>query len=392
VMHTTTAPFLSYWYIITDEDGIILDWVNSANSNTVDLSSAPAGTCRIWGWNYRGLADPVRGESISTLTDDFCEDISTNFIEVIRREANTGICDVEAGSLALSDGRTSIELCAADGRPDILRFKPRGVVGNYRLVVTNANDYVIALPSTNTINVDGMTDGEYRVYILAFDGVTGVEVGNNISQFGGCFDLSNPFVLDRIICDTACQMPLNLRYTRLSSNRFQVTWDNVQDTRGYELLIGFEAESRRFLIPVSRNRVIISTGSTRTVVLSVRTVCGSNTRSEFSEYISFSADRSKASARSSSTGEVYGEFIIEEPQLTVFPNPTSDFINLNFESIDTESLLQIFDVTGRAMHTSIIPAGDIAPRISVSDLTEGIYQVVITSDNIILGQSRFIKM
>jgi len=259
-------------------------------------------------------------------------------------------------------------------------------------VVTNANDYVIALPSTNAIDVDGMSAGEYRVYVLAFDGVTGVEVGNNISQFGGCFDLSNPFVLDRILCDTACQMPLNLRYTRLSSNRFQVTWDEARDAIGYELLIGLEGESRRFVIPVRRNRVIISTSSTRAIVLRVRTVCSANTRSPYSEYISFRADRSNASARSASTGKVYGDFMIEEPELTVSPNPTADFINLNFESNDAESLLQIYDVTGRVMHSSTIPAGQVAPRISVSDLAEGIYQVVITSDNIMLGQSRFIKM
>ena len=72
VTHTTTAPNLSYWYIITDEDNIIIDWVNSANSNTLDLSSAPAGTCRVWGWNYRGLSDPVLGDALSTLMHDFC--------------------------------------------------------------------------------------------------------------------------------------------------------------------------------------------------------------------------------------------------------------------------------------------------------------------------------
>jgi len=57
VAHTTTAQFLSYWYIITDENGSILGFQNSTAGNTLDLSGAPAGTCRIWGWSYRGLRE-----------------------------------------------------------------------------------------------------------------------------------------------------------------------------------------------------------------------------------------------------------------------------------------------------------------------------------------------
>ena len=89
VEHSTTAPNLSYWYIITDSDDNILDWVNSTNGSTIDASGAPAGECHVWGWNYRGLDDPIVGENISTLSDDFCEDISDNFITVIRNEGGS---------------------------------------------------------------------------------------------------------------------------------------------------------------------------------------------------------------------------------------------------------------------------------------------------------------
>ncbi|MGH1388138.1 hypothetical protein, partial [Kordia sp.] len=65
VAHTTTAPNLSYWYIITDDNDNILAWQNSANGNTLDLSAAPAGECHVWGWNYRGLPNPIVGDHIS---------------------------------------------------------------------------------------------------------------------------------------------------------------------------------------------------------------------------------------------------------------------------------------------------------------------------------------
>ena len=300
-------------------------------------------------------------------------------------------CDVEAGSLALSDGRTSIELCAADGQADILRFKPRNIRGDYRLVVTNADDVIIALPSSNTIDVDGMRDGEYRVYILAYDGATGVSVGNNISQIGGCFDLSNPFILDRITCDTLCRAPLNIRVRPIGSNRYQVTWDKSPGSITYEILLGLEGESRRFRIPVLASSVIISTTSSRTVLVRVRSRCGADSFSEYSEYISFRGDGRKASSTSEG-GRTFGEFTIDDSILSISPNPTSDFINLRFDNGDSESLLQIFDSTGRAVHSTVLRRGTIDETIPVADFNEGIYHVLISSDGQIIDQSRFVKV
>ncbi|MCP4521667.1 MAG: hypothetical protein GY827_08265, partial [Cytophagales bacterium] len=95
----TSVAGLSYWYIITDADDNILDWVNSNGEEVtdLDLSGAPNGECHIWGWSYKGLSDPVVGEHISTLNDDACEDISDNWITVIRETPNGGMVTTEGG-------------------------------------------------------------------------------------------------------------------------------------------------------------------------------------------------------------------------------------------------------------------------------------------------------
>ena len=396
VMHETTAPFLSYWYIITDENDNIIDWVNSTVSNTVDLSSAPAGTCRVWGWNYRGLDDPIIGESIATLTDDFCEDISNNFIVVTRLQGQE--CDVDAGSLALSDGRTSIQLCAANGRPDLLSFRTQNVRGDFRIVVTNAADTIIALPTTNIIDVDGMTGGEYRVYVLAYDGATGIAVGNSLNQIRGCFDLSNAFVLDRIICDSVCQVPLNLRTQNIAQYRHRIVWDRVPGAIGYELLIGFEDSNRRFRVPLRNNNVTVFTTSSRTILVRVRAVCGTNINSEFSDYVSFRNTSStnsllfKSSNSELPSGKEYGEFIIEESDLLVYPNPTSELINVNLDNNNAKSVLQIFDGTGKLVHKTTLPIGKVNKKINVSQFEQGIYQVIVTSDAGLVAQARFVKI
>ena len=107
VEHTTTATDLSYWYIITDADNNILGFANSAETNSLDLSSAPPGTCRVWGWSYRGLPDPVIGDPLSTLMDDGCEDISDGFITVYREVP-------DGGEVTLLDGSTEYTGTAGD--------------------------------------------------------------------------------------------------------------------------------------------------------------------------------------------------------------------------------------------------------------------------------------
>ncbi len=390
VTHTTTAPNLSYWYIITDEVGTILGWVNSANSNTIDLSSAPPGVCRIWGWNYRGLSDPVIGQPLSTLRDDFCEDVSDNFITVTRQ--GNGACNAQAETLSLSDGRTSLQVCAADGEPDYISFGPfNNTVGAYQIVVTNANDYIISLPTNTTINVDGMSIGEYRIYLVAYMGtLNGLSVGNNINNLQGCFDLSNAFLLDRIQCDPNCQMPINLRYKRLGSNAFLISWDRSPDANKYEIELGFEGSSSRFKVPISGTRVFLITGSTRVILVRVRSICN-NGFSPYSNYISFQAEHTRSRSFDTGDGEVFGEFIISQPELEVFPNPASEYINVDFK-LDIESTLQIYDATGKEMYRSDMSNGPIDQRIDISQMPQGIYHMVISSDGEILDQSKFIKI
>ena len=54
------------------------------------ISGAPAGTCHLWGWSYQGLSYPVVGDHISTLNDTLLEDISDNWITVVRNSV-TGL-------------------------------------------------------------------------------------------------------------------------------------------------------------------------------------------------------------------------------------------------------------------------------------------------------------
>lgn len=84
VLHTTASDRLDYYYVITDDQDMILGFVNSAMSSTIDVNGAAPGTCRIYGWSSINLDEPTVGAAITTLIDDACEAVSANFITVVR--------------------------------------------------------------------------------------------------------------------------------------------------------------------------------------------------------------------------------------------------------------------------------------------------------------------
>ncbi|MEM6697252.1 MAG: T9SS type A sorting domain-containing protein [Bacteroidota bacterium] len=243
VTHTTTAPSLSYWYIITDGSDNILAWLNSAEGNTLDLSGAPAGTCHVWGWNYRGLDDPIVGENISTLTDDSCEDISDNFITVIREDPN---CNVSGGMITLDGGATETFICV-DGIGDPLNVTVEGSNGeNAAWVITDDALNILALPPAPPFDLDGAGPGTCLIWYLRFDGeISGAEVGANAAALEGCFDLSNPITVVREELDggtVAMPSGATVRYTCANDGEADVImFTTTSEDANYQYVITDEA-------------------------------------------------------------------------------------------------------------------------------------------------------
>ena len=191
VTHTTTAPNLSYWYIITDDNDNILAYQNSADGNTLDLSIAPPGVCRVWGWSYRGTPDPVMGENISTLADDDCEDISDDFITVYREVP-------DGGTVTLLDGSTSYANCAGDIVFDVTHTTTAPNL-SYWYIITDDNDNILAYQNSadgNTLDLSIAPPGVCRVWGWSYRGTPDPVMGENISTLADddCEDISDDFI------------------------------------------------------------------------------------------------------------------------------------------------------------------------------------------------------
>ena len=63
-------------------------------------------------------------------------------------------------------------------------------------------------------------------------------------------------------------------------------------------------------------------------------------------------------------------------ELALYPNPAKSFVNLEFEALKENTLLQILDLNGRRVRTFDLKAGQETLRIEIGKLPEGIYTIM----------------
>ncbi len=175
--------------IITDEDGNILDL---PTGSSIDFESAGVGVCLIWNLSYQdGLTGSTIGANVENL--DGCYSLS-NSIRVNRDS-------VDGGDLELAGGGTTLTICSGDGDENIVSVELDNQIGqNFGWVITNQSGEIIDLPASPPFNLEGVQEGQCNIYHYALSG-TGVnfELGQLLSGYTGCYDLSNPIMITKIL-------------------------------------------------------------------------------------------------------------------------------------------------------------------------------------------------
>ncbi len=179
---------MNFGWVITDTSGLIL---NLPISPPFDFSSAGAGICQIWHLSYQdNLMGLVEGNNVSDLTGSF--DFS-NPVEVIRDS-------LAGGSLTLLDGTTSDTIILGDGNIDTLEVVLNIAIGaNLIYVVTDTLGEILDTTSNSSFTFENAGGGVCQIWNLSYaNGLSGLEISNNVSQLSGCFDLSNPVTITRV--------------------------------------------------------------------------------------------------------------------------------------------------------------------------------------------------
>ena len=193
-------------YLVTDSQGNILE---IQNDPTFNFTGAPAGTCFIY---HMSLQDPVTGFGLGRNISELggCLALS-NSIEVIRLDdCGAPVCDISAGSITLEDGSSSVSICLSDDISDVLSVVLTGNTGASTYIVADSLGTILNIQNDSTFDLAAAGGGLCFIYHMSLqDPVTGFGLGQNISGLGGCFRLSNPIEVRRLIncgapeCDVA---------------------------------------------------------------------------------------------------------------------------------------------------------------------------------------------
>jgi len=70
--------------------------------------------------------------------------------------------------------------------------------------------------------------------------------------------------------------------------------------------------------------------------------------------------------------------------VTVYPNPASDIVNIRFESpVEGEITITLFDSQGRLFKTDVIESAMIEKQINLQDIPAGIYYLRLTKGKLV---------
>ena len=434
VTHTTTAPNLSYWYIITDDNNDILGFANSANTNTLDLSGAPAGTCRIWGWSYRGLPDPVVGEPLSSIAPDgSCADISDDFITVYREIP-------DGGTITTAGGASDTTVVAGDAFVTVAHTTTAQFL-SYWYIITDDNGSILGFQNStagNTLDLSGAPVGTCRIWGWSYRGLDDPIIGEDIATLNDdfCETISTGFVTviregddngfefnDVIINEVSndgqveifngtdeaidvsnywlCNFPT---YTRLSNLTLECGSLMIQPGE-YTVVSGFSAfnatdaelglyrtnsfSSANAIVSYlewgssghQRAGVAISAGIW-TADFAVPAPTAAESIQTFTESGSLSWSLETPTLCENNNNTTSTNLLDNGVEINIYPNPTSDYINVELQGLTSPAVdMQVFNQAGQLVSDLHLDSGNGLNSLDLTNLPAGTYLLRVVSGN-----------
>jgi predicted small secreted protein len=438
VAHINDAPNLSYRYVITDAaTGLIL---NVVNTNSIDLNGVEAGTCEIWGWSYRGVPgnglDQV-GQPLSSLDDLDCSDISDNAVTVIRQEADLdSVISIDIDATGNPNGTTTFTnefeaIICGDSQADPLVIAVESVSNDlpYTLIAYDFDTSLI----TNVIDVEGASatldlNGSDNALFEIF-GVSGIVpistsdlIGTNVFDFFGLvnesecleFSISSIFVVREVANGGTVAIDIDntdtSNGTTVITDELNVTivaGDGIPDpivvvhendapNLSYRYVIT-DAETGLILNVVNTNIIDLDEAGTGTCEIwgwSYRGVPG-NGLEQVGLPLSSLDDLDCSDISDNAITVVRDEVLSTEDavldiDLRVFPNPTTDVLNISVGGSNNGYSTTIYSLTGSVVSQQTF-SGE-SNSLNVANYAAGVYLIeIVDSETNTRTIKRFIK-
>ncbi len=138
-------------------------------------------------------------------------------------------CAVNAAAIEVTaTGQTEVSICTGDELPDPIdvTIVGEGIGANSGWVITdNVTGEILGLPAAPPFDLEGVFPGVCAIWYIRYDdGLIGLDMGANVADLDGCFDLSNPILVDRVSEGGVCEM---CEYTLEMNDSFGDGWNGA---------------------------------------------------------------------------------------------------------------------------------------------------------------------
>lgn len=151
---------------------IILGYPNGLEFN---FEPSGDGLARIYAVSYQDVINKPTGVPISSVNfSDSCFDLSSNFVTVIRDQA-------DAGSITANGGIDTLTFCTGDNMDDNVLLEVSGIsAALFSYVITDQNNTVLEFPDTNALNFEGVESGICKIWSISWTGNQLIGIGDDL--------------------------------------------------------------------------------------------------------------------------------------------------------------------------------------------------------------------
>ena len=380
----------SQW-VVTDDQNNILGLPGAIEA--VDFDGAGPGTCLIWHLSYEdGLQGLAAESNLADLVGDY--DLS-NSIAVVRNP----VVQVEVDGGVISGGPFEFNTGngAAPDISEVLLSENEG--SNSQWVITNSQNDIVELPGI--LEIFSAPIGVYSLMHLSFEnGLEGLVIGNNILDLAGDFDFSNSISITINPSDHSetCTFntPINSalpsvddRYENIfvlgsggpdlsNIRQFSINW-NLIDNGLYQFAVNTTNGTPGWYVDLRDNLTYNFNGPQPEAVLSGTQIIGLDGAywvnidgGNFvlgSQTANYSIYFTNGNAPNCDENSPKSLSITKASTLNIYPNPASNFVNIDSGLINSK--LVLLSLTGKIIAQKYTNGKQVT--FNVSNLPSGIY-------------------
>ena len=221
-------------------------------------------------------------------------------------------------------------------------------------------------------------------------GLTSVSIGNSVTSIGvsafyGCSGLTsikclasipplsttNPFYNISDICTLTVPCGSSAAYTASDWNAYFA--GRISEDLSFELSVSVNDEAYGSVAIESPSCAVRTLTATPNEGYEFTAWSDGNT--ENPRTVTITSDTAFMAIFTASSSSSLQE--VNAREFALYPNPAKSFVNLEFEALKGNTLLQILDLNGRRVRTLELKAGVETLRIDLGDLPKGVYTVML---------------